>query len=100
MDPIMLRTRMCYSSIPQQTISLFENEVPMEKKKNHISMILRQARGREHAWEQHVTGTSCLQGSCANDFPVGGTGEEVLSPDSSEIGSWKTWAPKLIFLPD
>lgn len=42
----MFRTRMCYSSIPQQTISLFENEVPMEKK-NHISMILRQARKRE-----------------------------------------------------
>lgn len=36
MDPIMLRTRMCYSSIPQQTLSLFENEVPMEKKKSHF----------------------------------------------------------------
>lgn len=91
---------MCYSSIPQQTISLFENEVPMEKKKSHFHDTKASQKERECAWEQHVIGTSCLQGSCANDFPVGGTGEEVLSPDSSEIGSWKTPAPKLIFLPD
>lgn len=56
MDPIMLRTRLCYSSISQQTISLFGNEVPMEKK-NHISMILRHARERV-----------CLGTACYRDF--------------------------------
>lgn len=75
----------------------------MEKKnKSHFHDTKARQRERESvcAQEQHVIETLCLQGSCANDFPVGGTGKEVLSPDSSEIGSWKNPAPQLIFLPD